>query len=219
MKLQNHDGAGRIWTAAAAGALVAFSLAIPYALQPAPIRAAQKAPETYAIPTPLPADYSKLHWLMGDWTGTTVGKGMKGKIILGASYALGKRFIILREQVSLPATKAAPATQESLMGILSGSASRPDYDLVLYSSNGFVSLYEVSVDSAKIVFNPEGGLAPPPGWLFRRSIRRTNRDQCVETVDVAPPGQPFFNYYTANLSHIKPQAAAGDSSALKKLMK
>jgi hypothetical protein len=214
MRTESHSGMRKSSAASIAGLLVAFSLAIPFGLRPLPIRAAQKAPRTYTIPTPPPADYSKLQWLIGNWSGTTVGKGTKGKIFLSASYALGKRLMILREQVSLPASKAAPATEETFMGILSGTASHADYDLVLYSSNGFVSLYQVSVDPEKLVFNPQGGLAPPPGWLFRLSIRRTNRDQCLETVDVAPPGQSFFNYYTADLRHTK-AGAAGDSATPK----
>jgi hypothetical protein len=211
MRAQTRSGVIKIRTASVSGLLVALALAIPCGLWPAPIHAAQKASDVYTIPTPPPADYSRLQWLIGDWSGTTVGKGMRGKVVLSTSYALKRRFMVLREQVSLLASKAAPATEESFVGILSGTASPLKYELVLYSSNGFVSLYEVSADSEKIVFNPEGGLAPPPGWLFRRVIRRTDRDQCVETVDVAPPGQTFFNYYTVDLRHTKPGAGSGSA--------
>jgi hypothetical protein len=213
MRLRSHHDETKIRTACLPRLLATFFLAVSSSCWLTSICAAQKGPNTYTIPTPSPTDYSKLQWLIGDWSGMTVGKGSQGKVLLSASYALGKRFIILREQLSLPATKTAPATEERLMGILSGGASRSGYDLVLYSSNGFVTRYEVSINTGTIVFNPEGGLAPPPGWLFRRAIRETNHDQCVETVDVAPPGQPFFNYYTANLSNVNSGAAASKTSS------
>jgi hypothetical protein len=208
MSAKNRGGMRKIRGASVSGLLAAFSLATPYGLWPAPIRGAQKASDTYTVPTPPAADYSKLQWLIGDWSGTTVRKSMKGKVVFSASYALDRRIMVLREEVSLQASKTTPATEQSFMGILSGAASPAKYDLVLYSSTGFVSLYQVSADAEKIVFNPEGGLAPPLGWLFRRVMRRIKGDECVETVDVAPPGQTFFNYYTADLKHTN----AGDSS-------
>jgi hypothetical protein len=186
--------------------MAVLCLAASRALWTAPARAGHKAPGTYRIPTPPPADYSKLEWLIGEWAGKTVGKGPQGDVLLSASYALGKRFMILREEVSLPATKAAPATQERSMGILSSRASGKAYDLALYSSTGFITHYQVSAENGTVDFIPEGGLGPPPGWLFRRSIRRTTTEQCVETVEVAPPGEAFFSYYTANLSHVRPGA-------------
>jgi hypothetical protein len=192
--------------------LAALSLIASSLLRPIPARGVQKARNTYTVATPAPADYSKLQWLIGDWSGKTTGKGPQGGVLLSASFALGKRFIILREQLSLPATKAAPATQEQSMGILSGSASGRNYEFDLYSSNGFITQYQVSVGNGEIDFSPEGGIEPPPGWLFRRSIRQTKKQQCIETVDVAPPNEPFFNYYTANLSHTAPQTGANPAS-------
>jgi hypothetical protein len=189
----------------------ALALASPCRPQPVSAPAAQKARNTYIIPTPAPADYSSLQWLIGDWSGKIIGKGTPGKVLLSVSFALGRRVIILREQLSLAATKAAPASEEQSMGIL--SASGRSYDFALYSSTGFVTRYQVSVENGEIDFTPEGGLDPPAGWLFRRSIRLTNSHQCVETVDVAPPNQPFFNYYTASLRHTAPHGSINRPSA------
>jgi hypothetical protein len=203
MRHHNH----LLETVVTCGLLAVLSLAPSFAWSPAAGRAAQKAPNTYTIPLPPPTDYSRLQWLLGQWAGKTVGKGPQGEVMLSASYTLGKRFVMLREQVSLPATKTAPAVQEGSMGILSGPASGNLYDLAWYSSTGFVTRYQVSAGNDEIDFNPEGGIAPPAGWLFRRTIRHTGPDRCVERVDVAPPGQPFFSYYTATLSRLKPEAA------------
>lgn len=171
---------------------------------PKPGAAAQKPPTTYTIPMPSQADFSDIKWLLGEWSGKTAGKTAQGGVLLSASYALGKRIVILRGQLALPATKTAPAISEGFMGIVSGRPSAKTYDMALYSSTGFVIRYRVSAKNGKIDFSPQGGLNPPPGWLFRRSIQRTAPDRCIESVDVAPPGQPFFNYYTANLNRVKP---------------
>jgi hypothetical protein len=169
---------------------------------PAPAR--QKSPESYTISLPPEPDFSPFQWLIGNWVGKTAGKGTQGQVILSVDYALGKRFIMLREQISLPATKTAPAVREGLLGLLSATASGKEYDLALYSSNGFVTHYKVSARSGEIDFNPSGGPVSPPGWLFRRVIRHTDPGRCTETVDAAPPGQPFFNYYTAILNQVTP---------------
>lgn len=144
-----------------------------------------------------------MRWLLGDWMGKTTGKGPEGQVLLSVAYELGKRFMTLREEVSLPAVKGVPATHESLMGILNPGPSG-GLELNLYSSSGFITRYRVTVKHGEIDFSPDGGAIPPPGWLFRRSLRHTSPGQCVESVDVAPPQQAFFNYYTANLSRVTP---------------
>jgi hypothetical protein len=194
--------------------LPAVCLGFSCVLRPCPAHAAQKARDTYTITTPAPADYSNFQWLIGDWSGKTTGKGAQGDVLLSASFALGKRFIILREQLSLPATKLAPASTQESIGILSGGSSGSKYQFAQYSSNGFVTRYQVSVGNGEIDFNPAGGLEPPSGWLFRRSIRQTNKDECVETIDVAPPNQPFFNYYTASLRHTTPKLTGKQASTV-----
>ncbi|MGH9405405.1 MAG: hypothetical protein ACRD3D_06155 [Terriglobia bacterium] len=180
--------------------LVACVLGFPGS---APLRARQKSPRAYTIQLPPQPDYSALDWLRGDWTGKITGKGPQGEVLLSVAYELGKRFMTLREHVSLPATKQAPATRESMLGIL-----HPDQggglEMNLYSSSGFVTRYRVVVRAQEVDFEPEGGSLPPPGWLFRRILSRTSSGECVETVDVAPPQQAFFNYYTADLSRVAP---------------
>ncbi|MGH9449904.1 MAG: hypothetical protein ACRD11_05105 [Terriglobia bacterium] len=184
-----------------------LALAAMFALLPALLFARHKAGESYTIQIPPQPDYSALDWLLGEWTGKTTGKGAQGEVLLSVSYELGKRFMLFREQVSLPATGKAPATHEGVMGILNATAAG-GFEMNLYSSNGFVSHYRVNVNHGKIGFSPEGGALPPPGWLFRRVFRHTNPGECTETVEVAPPQGSFFNYYTADLFQVTPAAAA-----------
>lgn len=177
-------------------------LLILLALVCVPLFAREKLPQTYTLQTPPEPDYSGIQWLVGDWAGKTTGPGPQGQVLLNVAYQLGKRFLLMREEVSLPATKNAPATHESLMGILNGGASGQGLNLNLYSSSGFVTHYRVIVKNGEVTFQPEGGMLPPPGWLFRRIITHTSPGQCVERVEVAPPGKSFFEYYTADLSQV-----------------
>ncbi len=167
-----------------------------------PLAAQQKPSRAYSIPTPAEPNFSNVDWLIGEWAGKTVGKGPTGEVLLSASYELGRYFMVIREQVSLPATKGAPATHEGEMGILSASPSGKSFDLTLYSTHGFVTRYQVTATKGQIDFNPAGGPMPPSGWLFRWNIARSGNNQCSVRVDVAPPGQSFFNYYTALLSQV-----------------
>ena len=180
---------------------IALALAALCLLIPAALLARQKAAESYTIQVPPQPDYSALDWLLGDWTGKTNGKGKQGQVLLSVSYELGKRFMILREELSLPATGSAPATHEGVMGILNASATG-GFEMNLYSSNGFISHYRVIVNHGEVNFSPEGGALPPPGWLFRRVFRHTNPGECTESVDVAPPQGAFFSYYTADLYQV-----------------
>lgn len=191
---------------------MALCAALFCAIAGAPLPAQQKNPRSYSIQLPPQPDYSAFSWLIGDWTGKTLGKGAPGEVLLSFAYELGKRFMILREEVSLPATKTAPATHESLMGVLSANAAG-GFEMNLYSSSGFVSRYLVTARSNEIDFQPDGGSLPPPGWLFRRIFRQTSPGQCVESVAVAPPQRAFFDYYTANLSRVTPAPAVEDAAS------
>jgi hypothetical protein len=166
--------------------------------------AAQKHADTYTIPLPPQTDYSGMAWLIGQWSGNTVGKGEQGAVLLSVSYMLGKRFLMLREEVSVPATAKSPAIREGMMGVLSAGSTAGIYNLVYYSSNGFVMNYQVTAKRGEIDFVPAGGSLSPTGWLFRRLIHRTAKNQCTETVDAAPPGQGFFPFYSASLSKVIP---------------
>jgi len=180
-------------------------LALTCLLGPASLLAKEKPPTTYAIPLPPKTDFSALVWLVGEWVGKTIGGGPQGEIRLSVVYELDKRFLILREETSLPATPAAPAANEAWLGILSGHPSRTGFVLRSFSTTGFVTRYRVTVEEAQVHFNPEGGDAPPPGWLFRRTVRRLSPTEIGETLALAPPGKPFFEYYTARLTRKAPQ--------------
>jgi len=170
----------------------------------APPLGAKEKPNTYVIPLPPAPDFSQLDWLIGDWSGKITTRDPQGGIIFNAAYDLGKRIMVLRETVSLPAQETAPAVNETWMGVLSDARPGPGFMMSVYSSTGFVTRIRVSVEGAQIHFNPEGGDQPPPGWLFRRVLERVAPDQFTESVQAAPPRKAFFDYYTARFTRTKP---------------
>ncbi len=187
--------------------LVLFSV-----VSAAGLGAKEKPQTTYTIPLPPRPDFSSLDWLIGEWSGKTAGREPQGEIHLSAAYDLDKRFVIFRQQVSLPPTKDSPGVEESWMGVLSDDRARPGMVLRTFSSTGFMARYRVMADKAEIRFNPEGGEEPPPGWLFRSVIARTGLEQLTLTVQAAPPDKPFFDYYTATLTHQPPEKPPGSVS-------
>ncbi len=175
-------------------------LALLYVVGATPLPAKEKPPKVYTIPVPPKPDFSAVNWLLGEWTGKTTGAGPQGEVHLSVNFALDGRFMILREEISLAATQTALAARETWMGILSGNRSDTGFLLRAFSSTGFITRYRVTVDGSEIHFNPEGGDEPPPGWLFRRTVQRLSDSELSETVQVAPPNKPFFDYYTAKVT-------------------
>lgn len=172
-----------------------------------PVAAAKdKPPVQYQIPIPTAPDFSVLDWMQGRWTGKTIGNSPPGELQLFVTPDLEKHFLVFRGQVSLATTATVPATKESWMGILSANPDRTGFVLRVFSSTGFMTRYRVTVNEPEVHLNPEGGDAPPPGWLFRRIWARTGPDELTETVQAAPPGKSFFDYYTAKLTRVPPPA-------------
>lgn len=180
---------------------------------PSPALAKKKPPVTYSIVIPPKPDFSAFDWLLGDWSGSTAKGDPAGAVKLSVAYDLDKRVVIFRGNFSLPATPSVPATDESWLGVLTSAEPRNGFALEVFSSTGFITRYRLSVEGPEIRFNPEGGRRPPPGWLFRTVIARTGPEEFTETVQAAPPGKPFFVYYTAKLSHAGPPGQKGQDSA------
>jgi hypothetical protein len=185
--------------------LVGFALVTFLSPMPASsARADDKPPASYTIPLPPAPDFSALDWLVGDWAGPMVGKHNQGEVHLSVSYTLSKRFMIFHGQLAQPATKTAPATEETWMGVLGPAHSNSDLMLRVYSSTGFSTNYRVTAVPNEVEFNPAGGDLPA-GWLFRRRLERVGESSLSETLEVAPPGKAFFKYYTAQLMRMPPK--------------
>lgn len=169
---------------------------------PATARPPEKPAPSYTIPLPPRPDYSALDWLIGEWQGKTAARSPQGEVHLTVESALDKRFLIFHEEVTLAATSTAPAVHEAWMGILSVASPQPGFVLRTFSDKGFIIRYRVTIEGPEIHLSPEGGDQPPPGWLFRRTILRSGEAELKETVEAAPPRNPFFEYYTATLSRV-----------------
>ena len=168
----------------------------------APRDSKEKPPTIYQIPLPARADFSSVDWLVGDWSGKTTDQRTQGELHLSVSYQLDKQVLLFRGETTLQATKTSPATKESWLGVLTPDRQAGGFLLRTFSSTGFITRYRLTVEGPETHINPEGGDQPPPGWLFRTVIKRTNPQEFFETVQVAPPTKSFFDYYTARLSRV-----------------
>jgi hypothetical protein len=121
--------------------------------------------------------------------------------------------MLLRGEASFQATKTSPAMKESWMGVLTSDRGALGFLLRTFSSTGFITRYRVTVEGPETHINPEGGEQPPPGWLFRTVIKRTDPKEFVETVQAAPPNKSFFDYYTAKLTRVTVEEKAKISPA------
>ena len=183
--------------------MTAIILALVCLVGATPLVAKEKAPTIYQIPLPPKPDFSPVDWLVGEWAGKTTDRSAQGEIRLSVSYELDKQVMLLRGEASFQATKTSPAMKESWLGVLTTDRVAGSFLLCTFSSTGFITRYRVSVEGPETQINPEGGEQPPPGWLFRTVIRRTDAQEFVETVQAAPPDKSFFDYYTAKLSRVK----------------
>jgi hypothetical protein len=180
-----------------------FVLALACTLAGAAGISKDKPPVTYQIPLPAAADFSQLEWLTGDWVGKTAASP-SGEVQLSASFDLDKRILVLRGKVSLAETLAVPAMNETWLGIIDANPNGTGFTLRVFSSKGFMTRYQVTVEGPQIRLNPNGGDQPPPGWLFRRTWERSGPGEFTETVQAAPPNKPFFDYYTAKFTRQPP---------------
>jgi hypothetical protein len=187
-------------------------------LAPAFLAAKERQPSTYRIPLPPKPDFSSIEWMIGNWTGRMDRHSPQGEIHLSVSYDLDKRVMIFREKVSLAATGEIPANNKTSIGILSRARSGDSFLLQVFASTGFISQFRVTVAGSEIDFTPDGGPQPLPGWLSRRIIQRGDVDGFTETVQLAPPLKPFFDYYTAAFTREAPpeKPTAGQSGEEKK---
>jgi hypothetical protein len=188
--------------------MIAIILALACLVGGIPLVAKEKAPTIYQIPLPPKPDFSPVDWLVGEWTGKTTDRTAQGEIHLSVSYELDKQVMLLRGEASFQATNTSPAMKESWLGVLTTDRVAGSFLLRTFSSTGFITRYRVSVEGPETHINPEGGEQPPPGWLFRTVIRRTDTQEFVETVQAAPPDKSFFDYYTAKLSRVKAEEKA-----------
>ncbi len=181
---------------------------------PAMLAARDKSP-TYRIPVPPKPDFSSLAWMVGDWSGQTLQHSPPGSARLSISYGLDGRVMVFKEEISLAATKAAPASKETTLGILSRDPADGSFLFQVYSSTGFVTRYSVQVDGSEVDFNPMGGILPPRGWLSRRSFERSDTDGFTETLQLAPPRKSFFDYYSVFFTPATPPVKSETGSSAK----
>jgi hypothetical protein len=166
--------------------------------------AKDKPPVLHRIPLPPRPDFAELDWLQGEWAGKTTGKSPAGEVNLSIRLDLDQRYLVFRGDEKLAATPEIPEFREAWLGILTQESTKTGFILRLFSDSGFMTRYRAAIEAGTVTFNPEGGEHPPPGWLFRRIIQRTDVGELLVTLQAAPPQKPFFDYYSAILK-LKPK--------------
>lgn len=178
------------------------SLIVLMLMAPMGLGARSKPPAKYLIPLPPKADFSSLEWMLGEWEGQTLKQSPPAKIHLSVSGGLDQQVMIFREEISFSATQNTPASKEISLGILTENISDESFLFQVFSSTGFITRYRVTVAGPEIDFTSVGGVRPPPGWLSRRVIERTDSAAFTETEQLAPPRHPFFDRYTAKFIRV-----------------
>ncbi len=193
--------------------MIPIILALACLVGAAPADSKEKSPTVYQIPLPAQPDFSAVDWLVGDWSGNTTDQKTQGELHLSVSYQLDKHVVLFRGESTLRAPKTSAPMRESWLGVLTPDRQAGGFLLRMFSSMGFITRYRLTVDGAETHINPEGGDQTPLGWLFRTVIKRTNPQEFIETVQVAPPNKSFFDYYTAKLNRLTTEDKAKAAQA------
>lgn len=145
-----------------------------------------------------------LNYFIGTWEGT--GKGESGISTVKRKYefTMNNKYIhVHNKSVYLPQEKNPKGEIHEDMGIISYDKNRKLYVYRQFHVEGFVNQYtldSISQNSKKFVFTSEAIENIPKGFRARESYKIINKDEMIETFEIAEPGKDF-KLYTEN--HLK----------------
>lgn len=175
----------------------AGTIALMLALLPAAAAAQQTAP-----PEPL----GSIAALVGKWAGTSEGQPGNGTVEREYEYALGSRFIRVRNRSTYPPQEKNPKgeTHED-EGVFSFDRARKRLVLRQFHVEGFVNTYLQDLDArpGTLQFTTEGIENIPAGYRGRETYLLVGPDEIEETFELAEPGQPFAVYSRTRLKRVK----------------
>lgn len=175
----------------------AGSIALALALLPAIATAQQAAP---------PATLGPIAVLVGKWSGTSEGQPGNGTVERDYEYALGSRFIRVRNRSTYPPQeKNLKGEKHEDEGFFSFDRARKAIVLRQFHVEGFVNTYLQDLDAAPgtIQFTTEAIENIPAGYRGRETYRLLGPDEIEEVFELAEPGKPFVLYSRTRLKRSK----------------
>lgn len=140
----------------------------------------------------------------GEWAGEGKGKPGIGKYERSYKWALSKRFIEITNKSTYPPSAADKNKGEvhEDHGFISYDNSRKSFILRQFHIEGFVNQYKlesISADKKTFVFVSEAIENIPAGYRARETYKIVDRDNFIETFEIAEPGKDFALYSEARL--------------------
>lgn len=148
--------------------------------------------------------FSKLDFLMGNWSGTGSGFGNnQSKIESGFQFVMGGKYIEVRNESWFEPTKTNPKGEHHVdKGFISYDKSRKQIVYRQFNNEGYVNQYvltdSLSNDST-LVFQTENIENFVPGGKAQWIIRRLSTSRIQTVFNVSFPGKPYACFGTNDL--------------------
>ena len=156
-----------------------------------------------APPTP---PLQPLDFLVGKWTGTSIGDPGEGTVEREYSFIIGGKFLQCRNRSVYPVQPKNPKgeTHEDI-GIFSFDRAKKQLVLRQFHTETFVNQYRADPSSSAdhLVFVTDAIENIPAGFRARESYRRIGPDEFEEVFEIAEPGKDFAVYSRSRLKRVK----------------
>lgn len=132
-------------------------------------------------------------FFLGSWKGTGSGEPGNGTYERTYSFALGKRFIEVKNKSHYPSTGQ---THEDV-GYISYDKGRKKFNLRQFHTEGFINHYvldSTATDGKTIVFITEAIENLPRGWRAKETYQLVSDKEFHESFEISEPGKPFQFY-------------------------
>lgn len=144
--------------------------------------------------------------LIGKWTGTSEGRPGAGTVERDYAWALGNRFIRVRNRSTYPPQEKNPkGEQHEDEGFFSFDRARKRIVLRQFHVEGFVNTYAQDLEAASgtIAFITEGIENIPAGYRARETYFLRGPEEIEEVFELAEPGQGFEVYSRTRLKRVR----------------
>jgi hypothetical protein len=148
--------------------------------------------------------WSQMSYFIGKWQGEGSGEPGTGKYQREYQWVMNKRFIQVSNKSTYPpaASNNNKGETHEDMGFISYNSAAKRFMLRQFHTEGFVNQYKldsISPDKKTIVFITEAIENIPAGYRARESYTIVDKDNFIETFEIAEPGKDFALYTKTKL--------------------